>query len=356
MSSIHKILVSSYTDKVYTVAFDAANPSLTPLSATTVGRNPSWLTAHPTDRSVVYAGLEQPSGEVVALKFDEQGKGEVVGRAPSGGGDPCTLLATENEVIIGNYATGVIATLPISAKSPYILSTEPWTLQVAGTGPNKERQKSSHPHQIIFHPSRDELLVPDLGADKIWRLAKGASGQWEINGYVQCAPGGGPRHIAFYGENLYTLYELVSVVVVHRFPPLPEEPTLLAQASTLTEPSPTPPGMLAAEILIPEPNKTYPTPYLYITNRNDPSPEGDTIAIFSIAEGAPRLVKEVRTGLKHVRGMVFGGEDDRWLIAGGVEGGGIKVFERFEGGGALKEVAAMAEGQGVSKPTGFSWL
>ncbi|KAG2158683.1 uncharacterized protein EDB93DRAFT_1076435 [Suillus bovinus] len=37
---------------------------------------------------------------------------------------------------------------------------------------------------------------------------------------------------------------------------------------------------------------------------------------------------EVRTGLNHVQGMAFGGDEDKYLVVGGVEGGGVKVFER----------------------------
>ena len=68
-----------------------------------------------------------------------------------------------------------------------------------------------------------------------------------------------------------------------------------------------------------------------MSNRNDPSPEGDIISIFSVADPAKiELVAEVRSGLKHLRGMAFGGSDDRYLIAGGAHGPGVKVFERTE--------------------------
>lgn len=112
--------------------------------------------------------------------------------------------------------------------------------------------------------------------------------------------------------------------------------------------------MVAAEILIPPTSATFPTPYLYVSNRDDPSPEGDIISIFSIEEpGSLELVKEIRTGLKHLRGIVFGGQDDRYLAAGGVKGGGVKIYERVDGGKDLKEVVHKAD---VEAPTGFWWL
>lgn len=140
----------------------------------------------------------------------------------------------------------------------------------------------------------------------------------------------------------------------HRFPQLPAEPTFLTSTPTMSNPPPSLGNMLAAEILIPPTNATFPTPYLYLSNRNNPSPGGDTIAIFSISNpDSLELIVEVKTGLNHVRGMLFGGPDDKWLVAGGANGGGIKVFERADGGRNLK---AVAENDSIEAPTGFLWV
>lgn len=154
---------------------------------------------------------------------------------------------------------------------------------------------------------------------------------------------------------LYTVHELTNELSAHRLPPAPAEPTHLATLSTLhATPRASRANMFAAEILLPAPNARFPTPYVYVSNRNDPEPGDDTVAVFSTAdaEGGMQLVAEVRTGLKHLRGMEFGGPDDRWLIAGGVLGGGVKVFERVDGGKGLKEVASLE----LEAPTGFLWI
>ena len=123
----------------------------------------------------------------------------------------------------------------------------------------------------------------------------------------------------------------------------------------MSNPPHRPSDMLAAELLIPPISVTFPTPYIYVSNRNDPSPEGDLISIFSIEkDGTPKLVKEVRSGLKHLRGMSFGGPDDRWLVAGGVFGGGVRVFERTEAGRNLAVVASSPIA--ADSPTGFLWV
>ena len=152
---------------------------------------------------------------------------------------------------------------------------------------------------------------------------------------------------------LYTLMELTNSITAHIFPALPSEPTLTHTTSTLSNPPPSK-DMLAAEILIPPPNPSFPHPYLYVSNRYNPGTEGDTIAIYSLVDKEkPVLINEVHTGLKHVRGMEFGGESGKWLAVGGLLGGGVKVFERIEGGRDLKVVA---ENETIEAPAGFLWM
>jgi len=99
---------------------------------------------------------------------------------------------------------------------------------------------------------------------------------------------------------------------------------------------------------------THSAPFLYATNRNDPSAAGDTVAIFSLENPArPVLIAEVHTGLRHLRGATIGGEDGRWMVLGGMMGGGVKVYERVDGGRSLKEIAALPD---IEEPTGFLWL
>lgn len=99
---VHRIYVGSYLNEIYTLSFNPASFSLTLDSTLSVGYHPSWLTSHPKDRSLVFTGLEQSDGQIVAVKFDQKGQGTVVGSTPSGGADPASLLATESELLIAN--------------------------------------------------------------------------------------------------------------------------------------------------------------------------------------------------------------------------------------------------------------
>ncbi|KAF9444533.1 putative isomerase YbhE [Macrolepiota fuliginosa MF-IS2] len=350
-----RILVSSYTEEIYTLLFDDVKGSLDVVSEVKVGHHPSWITFHPNNRSIVFTGLEQYDGVAIALKFDEEGKGEVIARTESGGRDPCSLLVAKDELLIANYSSGTLGFIPLADSSPYLLtSSSTKKVQLAGTGPNAARQEGSHPHQVFILDEFQELLVPDLGADRVSRLKKAADGTWIPIGHIQCELGGGPRHVAYYNGELFTLLELSSRLARHTFPPLPALPKFVTSTATMSSPPPQPNDMLAAEILIPQPNPSFPTPYIYLSNRNDPSPEGDIISIFDFTSDPStlKLIAEVRTGLKHVRGILFGGQNDKYLVAGGANGGGVKVFERVDGGKGLKEVA---KNEGVKAPTGFLW-
>jgi 6-phosphogluconolactonase (cycloisomerase 2 family) len=101
MTGYH-ILVASYTDCITTLLFDPVGPILKVSSELKVGARPSWLTVHPSDPSLVFTGLEQREGVVVALKYDKDGNGTIVGQIPSGGADPASLLATADTLFVGN--------------------------------------------------------------------------------------------------------------------------------------------------------------------------------------------------------------------------------------------------------------
>ncbi|KAF9646192.1 putative isomerase YbhE [Thelephora ganbajun] len=348
----YRILTATYTDKIETLSFDSETKSLSITSSLIVGHHPSWITPHPEDPAIWFTALEQEDGRVVAIEYDKEGKGKVVKEVPSEGAEPCTLVVYKGDLLIGNYSGGNVVALPLTSSPPYVAASTT-KLSLSGSGPDPDRQLSSHPHQVIPHPTRDELFVSDLGDDKTLRLAKSADGVWEIRGHISYNGGSGPRHVAFYGDNVYTILELTSFVAAHKVPPLPADPIFLISTPTKRNPFPYPNQMLAAEILVPIPNEQFPTPYLYVSNRNDPSPEGDTISIFAIANDALDLISEVSTGLNHVRGMAFGGPDSEWLVAGGTNGGGVKIFRRVEGGKNLKQIA---HDPSVQSPTGFAWL
>ncbi|KAF8916889.1 Lactonase, 7-bladed beta-propeller-domain-containing protein [Mucidula mucida] len=208
------IVVGGYSESdLFTLTFDPEARTLKRTS--TVQDRPSWLTAYPGDKSLVFTCLEQQDGAILALRYDAEGKGEVIGRVPSGGGWPCAMLATKDELFVANYGTGYVPVIPISFNAPYFLSQNPTVLaQFTGKGPH-ERQQSSHPHHINFLEDRQEFFVPDLGGDRVYRFKKDAS-SWSVVEQTAHAPRTGGRHTVIYDGVLYTVLELGNRLTAHR--------------------------------------------------------------------------------------------------------------------------------------------
>jgi len=114
--------------------------------------------------------------------------------------------------------------------------------------------------------------------------------------------------------------------------------------------------MGAAELLY----ALHPTPLLYASNRNltvDPTNigDGDTITILSTTP-ALKPVGFVKTGLAQIRAMAFLGDNNEFLLAAGLLGGGIKVYERVsEEQGWLKEVASLNDTR-IVQPSSFVFV
>jgi len=251
-------------------------------------------------------------------------------------------------------------TIPLSLSPPTMLAptAKPVTFAFPGTGPDAGRQEASHPHQVAAHPSGKQLLVPDLGSDKVWVLDRDEETKaWKVCGEVPTVAGDGPRHLVVKDETMYVMNELLTSVTAYSYHTDAKQTKAVKTLPTLTPPKELSPGMLGAEILLTPASASYPEPLIYGSNRNDPLPEGDSIAIYSPASSSDSIsgfdfIAEVHSGLNHLRALTFGGPEDKYVIAGGMNGGGIKIFERVESGRALKEVAKLEAGV-VKSPTSF---
>ncbi|KAJ7705509.1 hypothetical protein B0H17DRAFT_920608, partial [Mycena rosella] len=233
----------------------------------------------------------------------------------------------------------------------------------------------SNPHMSL--EVGDEILVPDLGGDKIWRIARnGAPGNFKVQGQIDVDKGTGPRHIAIHDNILFTVHETASTLTAQTIPAGPNGTAspLLANVTTFPDDALAGSKFAAAEILISTPTAAFPNPLIYVSNRNiSPNvtdPLGDTIAIFEFVNGtdstAPcptanrrrmlrqrirrqadatpqlRLVAQVPTGLQQIRSMALGRLDDggdQYIIAGANTEGGVAVFQRVDGGRNLTLVA-----------------
>ncbi|KAJ3513530.1 hypothetical protein NLJ89_g2895 [Agrocybe chaxingu] len=356
------ILAGGYDFFVATYLFNAATSSLTVTRRSPTGQSPSWLSLHPTNQSLLYAVNEVAVGAVQSFSVSSTGElSQAIDTVSSGGDSPAfaTALST-GAVAVVNYFGGNGRIIPTS-NSVRFDNTAPIITFPIINGP----ETVSHPHMVLEH--RDEVLVPDLGQDTIWRLKKGASGEYAIQGSIPQPKGSGPRHIAIFNDRLFTLHELSSTLSVQSIPRAPNGTVTTFATSSIIPPNP-PAGAVfqAAEILIPKPTKRFPKPYIYVSNRNTApgtqTAQGDSIAIFEhvnrgkLNEGLV-LVKQVFTGLNQIRGMEFGNTEnggEEFLVASGVAGNaGVIVLKRTERGRSLEIVARNLD---IPTRTSFVWL
>jgi len=173
-----------------------------------VGENPMFLAISPAN-GVLGIVHELTDGRVSTWTLEGDGLA-AFGRAGSASGDPCHLAFDESGELAfaANYSGGRVTVHHVSpdASGDAVLEVE-----FTGTGPNRERQESSHPHQAVLDSTRDRVLVPDLGADRV--RVVGLAGLPERLGYdpsgdIAVHAGAGPRHLVVTGDLAITANEL----------------------------------------------------------------------------------------------------------------------------------------------------
>ncbi|KAI0646307.1 putative isomerase YbhE [Trametes meyenii] len=343
------ILAGGYTSFVASYLFNSDTNALTLLNQSPTGQNPSWISRHPTNKSILYAVNEDSPGNLQSFLIGKDGAlSQPIDTIGSQGNSPAfTTPLSTGQVAIMNYDSGNGLIVPTVSGNPLEFTSSYSAI--------KFDAPVSHPHMALEHGS--EVFVPDLGADKIWRLVEnGGPGQFRVQGQIDQPKGSGPRHIATRGDTLFTVHELASTVTQQLIPPAPNGTTpLLANFSILPPGLPQGAAMAGGEILLTEASARFPEPFVYVSNRNTgvQDPRGDAIAIFRV-EPRLALVGFVYTGLDQIRGMEFGGPEDEFLIASGVAGdGGVIVLRRTEGGQNLELLARNSE---LPTRTSFIWL
>ncbi len=183
--------------------------------------NPSFLAFSP-DRRTLYT-VHGDFSEVSAFRIAPDGTLAPLNRQSTQGRNPVHLAfdRTGRFLVIANYATGTVASLPVAADG----SLEPACdlLALPGApGPHRIGQASSHPHQVLPDPGHAHLLVPDKGLDRFFTLrCDGETGKLSIAAEVASRPGAGPRHGVFHptAPVYYGANELDSSITTYRYDP-----------------------------------------------------------------------------------------------------------------------------------------
>lgn len=286
------LLVGTYTsagsEGVYVYDFNTANGE-TKLRDVAKISNPSYLAISPNGKNVFavseVANEKSKGGKIVSFAFDKAtGKLTEINKQPSNGSNPCYVTADKSGkwVITGNYSSGTLAVLPVSASGT--LDSAVATIAQQGSSVNTDRQNESHVHATVLSPDEKYLYVPDLGTDKImvYRFNKQTGSLTPaVTPFVMTKPGSGPRHFTFHPNKKYAylVEELTGGISAYRYNKKNGDLALLQNISTLPPDFMGYPG--SADIRVSPDGK-----FLYASNRG----ASNTIAIFSINKKSGGLV------------------------------------------------------------------
>ncbi|MEU8237535.1 lactonase family protein [Actinoplanes missouriensis] len=302
VSSAEYVFVGCYTgdkggegDGITLLRRDPATGDLTRLGLAARTPSPSFLAQHPT-LPVLYAVNELDQGTITAFSVAPDCSLIPLGTQSTGGADPCHLAVTGDgrHLVVANYGGGSVAVFPLDADG--VPAGRSDLLQLQGSGPNAERQSAPHAHQVVPDPNGADVLISDLGSDRVWRSRLDpVSGRLSLpDPAVEAKPGTGPRHLArAAGGTVLLAGELTGDVSWYR----PAGGPTLAPAGTVAA-SQSSGGVHPSEIAIRNDGR-----HVYVANRGP-----DTVSAFSWDGESLTLIAEVPAGGVWPRHMVLLGD------------------------------------------------
>ncbi|KUJ37331.1 hypothetical protein ACZ90_70220 [Streptomyces albus subsp. albus] len=323
------VYLGSFGAGITVARYDTGSGGLTAVGSFDGVANPSYLALAPSGR-VLYALDEQRDGTVRALAIGDRGALRPLGQARSTGGDSPTHLSVHpggRHLLTANYGSGSVAVHTIGADGALGERTD--LVRHHGSGPDPERQRGPHAHQVLPDPQGRFVLAVDLGTDTVhsYRLDP-ARGRLEPVAEARTAPGAGPRHLAFHpgGRFAYLVGELDSTVTVAAYDPA--HGRLRFGDSLATLPDGTEPGErnYPAGVAVSSDGR-----FVYVSNRGH-----DSVARFAVADGGARLrlLDTVPCGGSYPRYLGLSGSG-RLLFTGNQRSGTVAVFRVDRGSGEL---------------------
>ncbi len=198
--------------------------TLKPIHKTSGVEHPFFLALSP-DRKFLYSIHAKQFGgkeneQIAAYEVvGRSGELKLLNRQSALGTAACYLHvdATGKTVLVANYVTGSVASLPIQADGS--LGPSASFVQHTGSSVNPARQKEPHAHSIIASPDNRFVYAADLGIDQVlcYRLdAKTSKLTPNDPPFGKSPAGAGPRHLTFHpnGKLLYAINELTNSVTV----------------------------------------------------------------------------------------------------------------------------------------------
>ena len=182
-----------------------------------VGINPSFLTIHPSKKSL-YSINEIDNGTITSFKIDPTSKKLTsMNTKSTNGSSPChiSIDQTGKYCFVANYNSGSVCVFTLDSDGSLGNMTD--FAQHQGQGINLERQKGPHAHSFTISPENKYAIAADLGIDKllVYKIEH-LTGKISFlsKSSVSLQPGAGPRHFDFHPNHkfAYVINELNSTI------------------------------------------------------------------------------------------------------------------------------------------------
>jgi 6-phosphogluconolactonase len=323
---------------LYRARLNQDSGALSPAVRITDRPNSVFMAFSP-DRSRLYCLTEVPGShaESVETYAVDAGTGDLrpLGGRVAGGSEACHISVDPSgrSVLTTNYGDHYIEAFPVLADST--VGARSSLIRHSGSGPNRERQESAHPHSVNTDPSGRFAVVADLGLDRLYVYEldpKGAVLTPHLPAYAQMAPGSGPRHFAFHpdGKHAFVINELGGSITAlnwdgDRGVLTPYQTVSILRKDYVGE-------NRSAEVVVSRSGR-----FVYGSNRGD-----DSIVVLSFdpKTGALAFVQRMAEGVKVPRNYAID-PTGRWLVCANLEGGTATVYRVDADSGRLTYTGAI---------------
>jgi 6-phosphogluconolactonase len=346
-SNEYHLLIGTYSNKdktngIYVYRFNTESGTFKMAQPVTSSVNASYL-AISADRKNVYAVSESGGGKGGANAYTfnpASGELKLVNSVLSEGDHPCYISVDDQKkfVFVGNYSGGNLLSIPLNADGSF--RTDVQNIEHQGSSVVKDRQEKAHVHSVVLSPDDRYLLVPDLGADKVFQyrvdVTKAKALSPAAQPFTAVKGGGGPRHLTFHpnGKYAYLVLELEASVMVFDYNDGKLEPK-----QTITMVAPDFKGKVsAADIHISPDGK-----FLYASNRG----EANELAIYSIDNGGKLTFVGHQSVLGKIPRNFAIDPTGNFLLAANQDSNDIVIFKRDMKTGLLTPTGKKIE---VDKP------
>lgn len=210
---------------IHAYQLDLDTGKLTPAQRTTGAEHPFYLAIAPNQKLLYSIHAKQFGSkdheEVAAYEIaGRNGELKLLNRQSALGSGACYLDvdATGKAVLVANYSTGNVASLPVNKDGSLGKAASFFQHK----GDDKGKPKQTHAHCIVVSPDNRFVFAADLGLDQVLAYQLDPTkAKLTANrpAFVNAPAGAGPRHLTFHpdGKHMYVINEMGNSVTQYDY-------------------------------------------------------------------------------------------------------------------------------------------